>query len=284
VTPTDQASATAPSPAVLEVDTTYGGIYAGTSFEFSEEVADHFNGAADRAGEVLPGEYVPFQAGEYFSIACPMAASYPREEFVAAYQELRALIDGELEFRFTEHPRLFSNANRDWTQIRAVPTYIRKELVPEGFFGATHRVEVFQGERLLFGPVERFFHTATSGCLFSHIEDAPGKLVVEVGGNLEALARTGMVVLFTDPAFGEPLGAAQVHEDRAIVPLPYTLLGKDHVGDLMLFNEGLVRGLSARGPRVVLEVYFGQRGTGLAAALYSGHTRDTALRTDATVL
>jgi hypothetical protein len=284
VTSTDASSATAASPPLLEVDTTYGGIYAGTSFEFSQDVADHFNGAAERAGEVLPGEYVPFGAGEYFSIACPMAASYPREEFVAAYQHLRARMDGELELRLAEHPRLFSNANEDWTRIRAVPTYISKEAVPDGFFGAAHTVEVFQGDRPLFGPVERFFHTATSGCLFSHIEDAPGKLVVEVAGNLDALARTGLVVVFTDPVFGEPLGAAQVHEDRSIVPLPYTLLGRDHVGDVMLFNEGLVRGVSARGERVVLEVYFGQRGTGLAAALYSGHTRDTAFRTDATVL
>jgi len=274
----------APAPPLLEVDTTYGGIYAGTSFEFSQDVADHFNGAARRAGHVLPGEYVPFEAGEYFSIACPMAASYPREEFVAAYGQLRARVDGELEFVLADHPRLFSNSTEDWRRIRAVPTYIRKSEVPEGFFGAVHRVELFQGDAPLFGPVERFFHTATSGCVFSHIEDAPGKLVVEVGGNLDALARTRMVVFFTDPVFGEPLGATQVNEDRSIVPLPYTLLGKDHVGDLMLFNEGLVRGVSARESRVVLELYFAQKGTGLAAALYSGHTRDTAFRTDATVL
>lgn len=272
------------APPTLRVDTTYGGLYAGTSFEFSQAAADHFNRAAERASEVLPGEYVPFEAGTYFSIACPMAESYPREDFVAAYQRLWARIDGTTTLRLADYPRLFSNSTADWKHIRAVPTYVPKSELPEEFFGVVHQVELFQGDRLLFGPAERMFHTTTSGCMFSHIEDGPGKLVVEVVGNLEALERTGMVVLFTDPVFGEPLGAVQVHEDRSVAPLPYTLLGKDHVGDVMLFNEGLVRGVTARGSPVVLELYLPARGTGLAAALYSGHTRDLAFRTDATVL
>ena len=277
-------TAAAPSPAMLRVDTTYGGMYAGTSFEFSQSVADHFNRAAERAGEVLAGEYVRFEPGAYFSIATPMAESYPREEFVASYQDLWARIDGTTNLRLASYPRLFSNSNADWRRIRAVPTYVPKSELPAEFFGAVHQVELLQGDRPLFGPVPRLFHTPTSGCLFSHIEDGPGKLVVEVVGNLEALERTGTIVVFSDPVFGEPLGVAQVHEDRSVVPLAYTLLGRDHVGDLMVFNEGLVRGVTARGPRVVIELYFRERGTGLAAALYAGHTRDLAFRTDATVL
>jgi hypothetical protein len=42
--------------------------------------------------------------------------------------------------------------------------------------------------------------------------------------------------------------------------------------------------VAPRGERLVLEVHLPNRATGLAAALYSGHTRDTAFRPDATVL
>jgi hypothetical protein len=92
------------------------------------------------------------------------------------------------------------------------------------------------------------------------------------------------VVFFTDPTFGEPTGVAQLNDDGSSVPLTYTLLGRDYVGDRMLFNEGVVTGVAPRGPTLVLELVFPRPGTGLAAALYSGHTRATAFRADATVL
>ena len=42
--------------------------------------------------------------------------------------------------------------------------------------------------------------------------------------------------------------------------------------------------LGPDGERLVVEIRLPNRGTGLAVALFSGHTRDTAFRTDATVL
>lgn len=276
--------ATGATAARLEVDMTYGGVYAGTSFEFSPAVAEHYNAAASRANNVLEGEYVPFAAGRWFSVACPMAGSWPRGEFIAAYGELDVVFDGSLRMHLGDHPHLFSNDAADVSRIRAVPTYIPKEAMPDGFFGKTHTVEVFQAERRIFGPEPRFFHTATSGCVFNQIEDGYGRLVVEIRGDLSGLRDGGQVIFFTDPVFGDPTGATQINDDGSAVALPYRLLGKDHVGDVFLFNEGLVPGITARGDRVVVELHFPNKGTGLAAALYAGHTRDLAYRVDATVL
>jgi hypothetical protein len=52
----------------------------------------------------------------------------------------------------------------------------------------------------------------------------------------------------------------------------------------MLFNEWVAVGIVPRGSPLVLEVHLPNRATGLAAAIYSGHTRDAAFRPDATVL
>lgn len=269
---------------VLAVDMTYGGIYAGTSFEFSSSVAEHFNSAAERARGVADGEFEVFEPGEYFSIACPMARAWPVADFVAAYHQLDAVIDGEIEIHLGDHPRLFSNHPDDPSLIRAVPTYVPKSVMPEGFFGKPHDIEILQDGRSLFGPQPRFFHTRTSGSLFSHIEDGEGRLVSEIGGDLSMLAEKKLVIFFTDPVFGEPTGATQLHADGRTTDLPYRILGRDHVGDVMLFNEGVVSGVEPEGDRTVLALNLPQTGTGLAAALYSGHTRDLAFRTDARVL
>src|SRR5205807_321173 len=71
----------------IEIDLTYGGVYAGTSFEFSPAVAEHFNRAAAQAQGVLPGEFAPIEPGEYCSISCP-TRGLPREGFVEAYHRL----------------------------------------------------------------------------------------------------------------------------------------------------------------------------------------------------
>ena len=268
---------------LLEIDRTYGGVYAGTSFEFSQGVADHFNAAAANAGELLPGEFRPFVAGKVFSIACPIIP-VPRADFIAAHRRLRAVIDGEHEIRLTEHPHIFaSDPNRDGFG-KGVPTYIPKSLMPEGFFGRTHSLEVFQGNERIFGPVDRFFHTESSGAIFNQIEDAPGKLVLEVRGDLAVLAQRGEIVFFTDPAFGEPTRVVQVEEDGSSQALEWRMLGRDQIGDRMVFNEWVAVGVAPRGPSLVVEVHLPNRGKGLAAALYSGHTRDTAFRSDAEVL
>jgi hypothetical protein len=267
----------------IEVDRTFGGVYAGTSFEFSAAAAEHFNEAARRANGVLPAEFVPFSAGTAVSVACP-TVPMARPRFVEAYARLRAVFDGDLTVRLADHPHLFSAHPVDIDSIRGVPTYIPVGSFPDGFLGRTHTLELFQDEERIFGPVERFLHTPTSGALFNQIEDAPGALVLEVRGNLDVLAQRGEVVFFTDPAFGEPTAVSQLEEGGATVPLDWHLLGRDRVGDVMLFNEWVAVGVRPRGDRLVIEVRFPNRATGLAAALYSGHTRDTAFRPDATVL
>jgi hypothetical protein len=158
--------------------------------------------------------------------------------------------------------------------------------MPDGFFGHRHAVEILQDDERIFGPVERFFHSRTSGAIFDHIEDAPGRLVLEVKGDLEALAQRGEIVFFTDPVFGEPTGVTQVEADGSAIPLDWRMLGRDHVGDRALFNEWVAVGVAPRqaSRSLVVEVHFARRGTGLAAALYSGHTRDAAFRVDAAVL
>jgi hypothetical protein len=279
----DERAGAPTSVPALEVDLTYGGMYAGTSFDFSAAMAAHFNDAAGRAAGVLPGEFRPFQPGEHFSIACP-TRPVPRAQFIAAYNRLRAVIDEATEIHLGDHAHLFSAGLDDRETLRGTPTYIPKSLLPADFFGRPHSVELFQDDQRIFGPVERFFHTSTSGAVFSHIEDAPGRLVLEVRGNLDVLARRGEVVWFTDPVFGEPSAVTQLNADGSAVPLEWHMLGLDRVGDVLLFNEWVAVGVRPRDAVVTIEVQFPNRGRGLAAGLYSGHTRDTAFRPDAEVL
>lgn len=143
---------------------------------------------------------------------------------------------------------------------------------------------MFQDGQLIFGPVDRFFHKSSSGAIFNQTEDGHDRLVTEIRGDLFMLEKIGQVVYFTDPRFGEPTSVVQLNDDGSSMPLTYELLGKDYVGDTELFNEGVVLGITPRGPSVLLELSLPCRGTGLAAALYSGHTRATAFRVDATVL
>jgi hypothetical protein len=282
VTSTAHSTAGAAVPA-LEVDLTYGGVYAGTSFEFSPAMADHFNAAAARANGVLKGEFRAFSAGEAFSIACP-TRPVARTQFIAAYNRLRAVIDGEIEIHLGDHPHLFSAGLDDPQTLRGTPTYIPKSTMPADFFGRPHSLELYQDDVRIFGPAERFFHTATSGAVFNQIEDGHGRIVLEVRGDLDVLGRRGEVVFFTDPAFGEPTAITQLNDDGSSTALDWHMLGRDHVGDVMLFNEWVAVGVAPRGERLVLEVELPNRAAGLAAALYSGHTRDTAFRPDATVI
>ena len=275
---------TVQAPALLQIDRTYGGVYAGTSFEFSERIADHFNAAAAAGGELLPGEFTPFSPGLVFSIACPIIP-VPREHFIAAHRRFRAVIDGEHEIRLTEHPHIFGDdPNQEPGFGKGAPTYVPKSVLPEGFFGQKHSLELFQGDQLIFGPVDRYFHTETSGAIFNQIEDAPGKLVLEARGKLDVLAQRGEIVFFTDPAFGDPTSVVQVDDDGSSQSLDWRMLGRDRIGDRMVFNEWVAVGVSPRGQSLVIEVHLPNRGKGLAAALYSGHTRDTAFRADAEVL
>jgi hypothetical protein len=268
---------------LLHIDTKYGGPYAGSSFEISEAAADHFNRAAADAADVLLGEYRPFTPGECFSIACPTVAM-ARGAFIEAYQQLRAVLDDEIEIVLSDHPRLFSTGLTDPGVIRGVPTYIPKFTMPTEFFGRTHRLEVFQGDERIAGPTDRFFHTATSGVVFDQIEDAHGRLIVEMRGDLTPLATRGEIVFFTDPRFGEPVGVTLVEADGSARAIDWDLLGWDRVGDTTLFLEWTAVGVHPTGRTATLEIHLPNAATGLAVALYSGHTRDTAFRVDATVL
>lgn len=269
---------------LLTIDRTYGGVYAGTSFEFSERIANHFNQAAARASNLQPGEFTPFSPGLAFSIACPILP-VPRADFIAGHRQFRAVIDGEHELRLTDYPHIFGDDPRQADGFgKGAPTYIPKSAMPDGFFGRLHSIELFQGDDLIFGPVDRFFHTESSGAVFNQIEDAPGKLVLEVRGKLDVLAQRGEIVFFTDPAFGEPTSVAQVDDDGTSQELEWRMLGRDRIGDQKVFNEWVAVGVTPRGPALVVEVHLPNRAKGLAAALYSGHTRDTAFRADAEVL
>jgi hypothetical protein len=267
----------------ITIDTKYGGPYAGTSFEISAAAADHFNRAAAKASGVLPGEYVDFTPGDVFTVACP-TLPLDRHAFIAAYQELRAVIDGTIEIHLADHPRLYSTGLQDPNVIRGVPTYIPKTTMPAGFFGRTHQLEVFQGDQRIAGPGERFFHSATSGVVFDQIEDAHGRLIVEMRGDLSVVAKRGEVVFFTDPVFGEPTGVSLVSPEGQAESVAWDPLGWDRVGDTTLFLEWVAVGIHPTGRTATLEIEFPKAASGLAVALYSGHTRSTAFRVDATVL
>ena len=71
---------------------------------------------------------------------------------------------------------------------------------------------------------------------------------------------------------------SQVNEDGSAQSLEWHMLGRDRVGDVMIFNEWVVVGIVPRGSPLVLEVRLPNRATGLAAVIYSGHTRDAAFR------
>src|SRR5712692_4731470 len=113
----------------FEIDAQYGGVYAGTSFDFSADVANYFNEKARGAGGVLPGEFMAFEPGQCCSIACP-STGLPREQFIQAYHQLRVRLDGELELRLGDLPRLFSAHPRDPGIIRGVPTALTHVLPP----------------------------------------------------------------------------------------------------------------------------------------------------------
>lgn len=270
----------------LEIDRTYGGVYAGTSIEFSPAMAGHLNAAAGRARGLLDDEFVPFAPLEAVSVACP-TRSLPRADFIAAYRRLRVVVDGGrdgLDLRLAEHPHFFSADPDEPGRLRGVPTYLPKTLFPPDFFGRPHQVELRDDGVRVAGPVERFFHDAQSGALFHHVEDAPGGIVLEVRGNLDVLARRGEILFFTDPAFGAPRAVTVLRDDGASVPLEWRMLGRNRIADVELFDEWVATGIEPRGDRLVIEVRLPNRGTGVAGALYAGHTRDTALRPDASVL
>jgi hypothetical protein len=219
-----------------------------------------------------------------FSIACPILP-VARADFIAAHRQLRAVLDGEHEIRLTEYPHIFGDDPLQELGFgKGAPTYVPKSVLPESFFGQLHSFELFQGDERIFGPVDRFFHTESSGAIFNQIEDAPGKLVLEVRGNMKVLAHKGEIVFFTDPVFGDPTQVVQVEEDGSTQVLEWRPLGRDRIGSKMVFHEWLALGVAPRSQTLVIEVHLPNRGVGMAAALYSGHTRDTAFRADAEVL
>ena len=258
-----------------------GGLHAGTSIEFSRELAAQYNAAAAAASNVAEGEFVEFAPGQYFSIAITWKET-PKATFIAEYGQLRVLIDGSQEIRLADHPRLFSYSVNNPDHVQGSPTYIQKSLMPSDVFPRAHTVELFHNDVSLFGPVERFFHSPRSGAIYNLVEDGPGRLVFEVQGNLEYIAKRGHVIFFSDPAFGEPTSVVQLEPKGMAIPCSWEMLGRDRIGDTHLFNEWLAR-VEPLGKSMVLEVSFPNVGRGVAAAIYGGHTRDTAYRVDARV-
>ncbi len=259
-----------------------GGLHAGTSIEFSAALAAHYNAVAAKAPALVPDEFVEFVPGEYSSIAITWKQT-PKAAFLPEYGRLRVVIDGSHELRLADHPHLLSFAVDRPDHVQGSPTYIPKSRLPGDFFRKAHTVELFHDEAHLFGPVERFFHSPRSGVIYNLIEDGPGKLVVEVQGNFEHLAKRSHVIFFTDPVFGEPTSVVQLEPKGMAMPCAWEMLGIDRIGDTPIFNEWLAR-VEPRGKTMVLEVSFANPGQGVAGAVYGGHTRDTAYRVDARVL
>lgn len=262
-------------------------VYTELVMHFSPEVVAFLNRKAASATNVAPGDWRNYEPGDYQVIALPLRP-LSLDEGRRRYQTLTVTID-DLSFRLADFPRFFSWDVDNPTLFRNGPTWIPVERFPEGFFGFHHKVSLFEAGKRLFGPVDRFFASRTSGVTYKAFHDGEGRLVAEIS-HLDPLNLTGhgvnpapLVTIWTDPVFGKPSAARQIDFDGAVHKLDYKLLGRDFIGDTDLFFEGVLTGLSPTDRPVRIEVEFPHRGTGLANVMWGGYTRAGAYRANATV-
>lgn len=272
----------------LQPDMKFGGMRAESTLDVSAELARYLNSVAANATGLLKGEWINFEAGEYFGVALPTLAVPTRDQYLHMYNRARLVIDGQLSLRLADYPRFFSATPAHATVARGGPTWIPTSVFPPDTFGRVHAIELFDGEERIFGPAERLFHRGDSGPVFARVVDGEGCLGVEIGGNLGALGNDALVmanaaVVFIDPRFGELIKAEQVHASGERRELECELVGRDYVGATHLFNESVVRGIQLEEPQVRLEVLLPNKATGLAGGLGGGHIKAESFRANATV-
>ena len=161
-----------------------------------------------------------------------------------------------------------------------------------------HRLGLMVAGRELGTPIELSLPVAAAGTVIDHIEDGLGRLIIEIRGDLGALAATGEVTIVSAPAFGPLTASAQLLPAAETRPLRIRYGGHAQRGSVDLFDTWTLSGVRAAVSPVVLEIRFATRGTGLAGAFLGGRpaepcradspalgwTRDLAFRADATVL
>jgi hypothetical protein len=262
-------------------------VYTELIVHFSPDVVGFLNGKAATADGLLDGDWVDFQPGDYQVIALPLRP-LSFDEGRQRYRALRVKIDDQ-DLRLADFPRFFSWDAANPELFRNGPTWIPVERFPADFFGQEHEVSLFEGDEKIFGPVNRFFASRTSGITYHAFNDGEGHLTAEIS-HLDPINLTGhglnplpLVTIWTDPVFGEPIVARQVDADGTVHRLAYKLLGRDFVGDTCLFLEGVLTDLKPTDQPVRIEVDFPNRGTGLANVMWGGYTGPGAHRADATV-
>jgi hypothetical protein len=263
-----------------------GFVYAELLMEFSAQIVAFLNAKARAAPGLQAGEWVDFAPGEYVIIGLPVQP-LPRAEGRARYERIVVRIDGR-DFHLRDHPRFFSCPPGRPDLFRNGPTFIPSRTFPDAFLGRFHECEVFDGDRQVFGPSPRFFASRDSGVVYSRFADGAGRLIATIS-KVDPLYQTGhginpapLIAIWTDPAFGEPTGGRQI-DAGGVHELAYRVIGKDYIGDLPLFNEGVLVGLRSSSRPVTIEVDFPSRAAGLANIMWGGYTMATAFRADATI-
>ncbi len=115
-------------------------VYTELIVHFSSQVVEFLNAKAAAAENVLEGDWVDYNAGDYQVIALPLKP-LPFAEGRRRFRNLRVQID-DLEFRLADFPRFFSWDATQPDLFRNGPTWIPVERFPEGFFGRHHLVSL----------------------------------------------------------------------------------------------------------------------------------------------
>lgn len=280
----------APSSAQIDhlvPDSRFAGPRFETIVDVSQQVADHLNQMAQEASGLVPGEWVDFTPG--LSVSMPLATeSVPSpQDQVRLHRKVRLLVDGEVSLPLHDFPRLFSARPSGPKVRRGGPTFFPLSAFPSGTFGQWHSIALYSDDTLIFGPIRRYFHAPGIGPVRT-LGDGEGKLILEINseGSLSGEANIlnpGMVVVFLSGAFGDITRVDQVEDNGTRTPLTCELVGKDYVGDTLIFNESVITLARSDVPRMVVEVFFPNKAAGFAAHVGGGHVDSSAFRADATV-
>jgi hypothetical protein len=283
-------SSTTPAPTPLQGERKGIGdafVYTELIVHFSPSVCSHLNGIAAATDGLEPGDWVDYQPGDHQVIALPLQP-LPLDEGRARYARLRVRVDDQ-EFQLNEFPRFFSSPPDRPELFRNGPTWIPVDRFADDFFGRYHDVSVLEGGERVFGPARRFFASRTSGVVYSRFDDGEGKLVATLS-HVDPVAMTGhglnpapLLTIWTDPAFGDPLGGRQL-DSQGTADLSYKIIGRDWIGSTPIFNEGVLLGARPSSGPVRVEVDFPKRGSGLANVMWGGYTEAGAFRADARVV
>ena len=277
-------------PPRLEVETRFGAPFLDLSVEFSREVADYYNALAATADDALEGEWLPLSADVYLAVGIPTVPISVGSAYLELHDALSLQV-GEVRLELSEYPRFFSYDPNDRTKYRHGPVWIPHNTLPKEYWGTSQELKLYQSGELICGPFDRqiaFEPSSSDITRYMRISGGDGKVILEVD-NLEELkshrasSLTPWIAFFTDPKFGEPTQAFQVHADGQKTELKYEIVGKDYVGSTPLFNEAVLWNpdLSENSSR--FEVLLPNPGQGLAMALGAGHSSVDAFRVGVSV-